>query len=59
MAQYQSQLGTIFSSLSQENLEAAIKYYLKQTATLTNHSKLKCLLGLLEKLVGNNVLPPR
>jgi len=52
-------LKKVFTGLSQEQLEAALKHYLLLTSDTSNLSRLQFLLNLLEQLVIDGVLPAR
>lgn len=56
---WQEELSSTLSRLPTDQQEAAVKHFLLLAAGMTNHKRLKLLLGLLENLVSSNVLPPR
>jgi mediator of RNA polymerase II transcription subunit 23 len=52
-------LGSCFANLSPEAKVLGLSQYLIKTATETNHSQLKLLLGTLNKMVNSNILSAR
>ncbi|CAG2056360.1 unnamed protein product [Timema podura] len=56
---WQHELQTVFIATPSEHQEAGVRQYLVMAAGMTNSSRLKMLLSMLETLVLNNILPAR
>ncbi|KAF7988683.1 hypothetical protein HCN44_001256 [Aphidius gifuensis] len=56
---WQAELNNAVSRLPPDQQEPAVKQFLIMAAGMTNNKRLKLLLGLLENIVVNNILPAK